>query len=112
MRPHPQHANGFLLNKDFVHDAVLDADAARIRASKITDQLLERHIRFRQAKLLALIEEDRAGSRADRDRTSGKTSRPRYRRNWRRRAAVSWLIQALRSCFAAFAASLAPAQTA
>lgn len=39
--PHTQDANYFFFGKDFVHDAVLNIDAARICAGKITDQLLE-----------------------------------------------------------------------
>jgi len=39
--PHTQDANRFLFGKDFVHDAVLNIDAARVCAGKITDQLLE-----------------------------------------------------------------------
>lgn len=41
VRPHAQDANRFLFGKDFVHDAVLDIDAAGKCTGKITDQLPE-----------------------------------------------------------------------
>ena len=42
VRPHTQDANRSFFGKDFVHDAVLNIDAAGVCACKITDQLLER----------------------------------------------------------------------
>lgn len=39
--PHPQDANRFLFAENLVDHAVLDIDSARVRASKITDQLFE-----------------------------------------------------------------------
>ena len=39
--PHTQDANRFLFGKYFVHDTVLNIDAARICAGQITDQFLE-----------------------------------------------------------------------
>jgi len=41
MHPHTQDADRSLFGKDFVHDTVLNIDAARVCAGKITDQLLE-----------------------------------------------------------------------
>jgi hypothetical protein len=41
VRPHTQDANRFLFGKNFIHDAVLNIDASRVCASKITDQLFE-----------------------------------------------------------------------
>ncbi len=37
VRPHTQNANRSLLGKNFVHDAVLNINAARVCAGKITD---------------------------------------------------------------------------
>jgi len=39
--PHSQNTNGFLYGKNFVHDTVLNIDAARICTGKIANQLLE-----------------------------------------------------------------------
>ena len=41
VRPHAQDANRFLFGKDFVHDAVLNINAARVCASKIADQFFK-----------------------------------------------------------------------
>jgi hypothetical protein len=41
VRPHTQDANRSLFGKNFVHNAVLNADAARVCAGNISDQLLE-----------------------------------------------------------------------
>lgn len=42
MRPHAQDADNALLQKDFVHQTVMDVDAARVRPGQITDKFLER----------------------------------------------------------------------
>lgn len=39
--PHAQDANRFFFGKDLVDQAVLNIDATRVGASKITDQLFE-----------------------------------------------------------------------
>ena len=41
VRPHTQNTNRFLFGKDFVHDTVLNIDAARVCADKITDQFFK-----------------------------------------------------------------------
>jgi hypothetical protein len=41
VRPHTQDANRFLFGKNFVHDAMLNIDAARVCAGKITDQFFK-----------------------------------------------------------------------
>jgi hypothetical protein len=41
VRPHTQNANNSLIGKNFVHHAVLNIDAARVCASKITDQFFK-----------------------------------------------------------------------
>jgi len=41
VRPHTQDANRFLFAKDFVHDTVLNIDAARVCTGKITDQFFK-----------------------------------------------------------------------
>jgi|GEM_PF-2319247 len=41
MRPHPQDTNRSLLGENFVHDTVLNIDAARICAGKIAHQFFK-----------------------------------------------------------------------
>lgn len=39
--PHTKDTNRFLFDKDLIHNAVLNIDAARVCAGKITDQVFE-----------------------------------------------------------------------
>ncbi len=41
VRPHAQDAHRFLFDKDFIYEAVLDIDAARVGAGKVTNQFFE-----------------------------------------------------------------------
>jgi hypothetical protein len=55
VRPHSEHLHGLGIVEDLVDQAMLNADAPRIRAGQVSDELLERGRR-----LVGVLREDRA----------------------------------------------------